>query len=173
MTGDAPFKSLHEDDIRQVVLKEGQRPQRPKEPEFLERGLTSPMWGLMKLFWADDEQNRPQFLGIVQSMERLNNTTASAKPDSDDDDYIVYMRGLYTENLLENDLMRQLPLSASIKMDGKYIWTRNISRKKGDPDDKYPSFVVRQSSNISFQLHHNNVNSNWKLEIFLVVLSVL
>ena len=47
--------------------------------------------------------------------------------------------GLYTENFLENDSMRQLPLNASIEIDGKRIWTVKISRKKEDSDDYYPS----------------------------------
>ena len=93
MTGDAPFQYLHEDDIRQVVLKEGQRPRRPQGPEFLTRGLTTPMWRLMELCWAHDEDKRPQFSVIMKSIETLKNTTASEKPDSGEDDYIVYMRG--------------------------------------------------------------------------------
>lgn len=68
-TGEAPFQHLPEDDIRQVVVIECQRPERPEGREAVDRGLTDILWKLLERCWADNRKLRPKFPEITAIFE--------------------------------------------------------------------------------------------------------
>ena len=53
----------------QVIVVECARPERPEGPEFIKRGLTTPIWELIEHCWAEDRQKRPKFDDISRALE--------------------------------------------------------------------------------------------------------
>ncbi|KDR79461.1 hypothetical protein GALMADRAFT_1241402 [Galerina marginata CBS 339.88] len=67
-TGEAPFQHLPEDDIRQVVVVDRERPERPEGTDVVVRGLTDSMWHLIERCWADNRSERPKFEEVAKAI---------------------------------------------------------------------------------------------------------
>ena len=71
MTDEAPFQNIPEEDIRDAVVRDNDRPDRPRESEFIERGLTDSVWGLIEISWAHEKTARPQFTELAARLRPL------------------------------------------------------------------------------------------------------
>ena len=74
MTDEAPFQNIPEEDIRDVVVRDEDRPDRPDRPsegEFIDRGLTDSVWGLIEISWTQEKTARPQFTELAARLRPL------------------------------------------------------------------------------------------------------
>ena len=69
---------FHKDSDLTVVLKvsRGNRPERPEEAGGVVR-FTDDMWGLLKLCWAEQPENRPNIEDILQYLEKCSRSWTS------------------------------------------------------------------------------------------------
>ena len=59
LTGKQPFASVKFPFVVYTNVRNGQRPERPTDPEVLRRGLDDNIWGLLKDCWEHDSLKRP------------------------------------------------------------------------------------------------------------------
>jgi hypothetical protein len=50
---------------------DGERPERPDDDDFAERGLTDAVWELIETCWAEERQKRPKFPEIADALQAL------------------------------------------------------------------------------------------------------
>jgi hypothetical protein len=65
-TSTPPWGLLSEDDIYRIVVREGNRPDRPEPHVEQEYGLTDNIWGIIEASWHEEATLRPTFNDIVE-----------------------------------------------------------------------------------------------------------
>lgn len=84
-SGEAPFQHLPEEEIRQAVVVDQERPDRPEDDDAVERGLDVKMWTLLERCWADNRTSRPSFQEIAALLEAWLGPEAAPFTNSETD----------------------------------------------------------------------------------------
>ena len=74
MTGEVPFHQITNDAIVISKLHNEARPDRPASREFVERGLTDALWGLIGRCWVEGPNERPSMPHVLLYLETINHT---------------------------------------------------------------------------------------------------
>lgn len=72
MTGKQPFHYVKRPTEVLVKVRAGERPQRPTEPEAVERGLDDKLWNLLQRCWAQKPENRPTIEDVLAELLQVS-----------------------------------------------------------------------------------------------------
>ena len=65
LTGEQPFATVKRTTEVLIKMQEGQRPERPKDPEVFTRGLDDNLWKLLHDCWAHEASDRPTIEEVI------------------------------------------------------------------------------------------------------------
>ena len=68
MTGKEPFYYVKRQPEVLMRIQQGQRPERPTDPEVIERGLDDKLWDLLQRCWLREPEERPSIEQILQEL---------------------------------------------------------------------------------------------------------
>jgi len=98
-----PWGLLAENHIYQLVVREGDRPDRPERDVGQKRGLTDKIWGIMEVCWHKDAGMRPTFTQIVEfwQMQHGEDTMEILRPVSPSNSAIGQYLLFFANNVAE------------------------------------------------------------------------